>query len=422
MPYHFLTDDAVLTAIRDIRGASFDPASLYSPNSFGSTPDADLKDTKYGLRIDGTPKGEGFLGLLPMEDGRVMSELSVGVEFDGKETLIPSIVPTLSQEEIAWLAGGGDSRTSDSIMDKAEAHARKRLKLGLPVFHEPFFEQTGSALDDLFLESIETTEESSQKGLSPRGLRKLGGREGLEKIKTNLIKDEGSRNYVYKDTKGYWTTGVGSLIGEGSDRDLNASEFKNIERRENSLTKKIIKNKGNYLTQDKIDTLFQRDFNKHIASAQLTPGWGKADSAQRNALINLDFNMGKWWAKVYKEGDTIPDGKEVGDLVWPKARAVLDKIENAAVEDVTQDDWGDLAKELKDSTWFTEVGDSRSRRVLNDIQGVGYSPPGYTVQAGDTLWDIANRYSTTLDVLEGLNPGLDRRRPIQIGQELNVRP
>jgi nucleoid-associated protein YgaU len=132
--------------------------------------------------------------------------------------------------------------------------------------------------------------------------------------------------------------------------------------------------------------------------------------------------MGKWWAKVYKEGDTIPDGKEVGDLVWPKARAVLDKIENAAVEDVTQDDWGDLAKELKDSTWFTEVGDSRSRRVLNDIQGVGYSPPGYTVQAGDTLWDIANRYSTTLDVLEGLNPGLDRRRPIQIGQELNVRP
>jgi hypothetical protein len=241
---------------------------------------------------------------------------------------------------------------------------------------------------------------------------------------------------VYKDGEGYWTTAIGHLIGDGSDRDLNASEFSNTERRKNSTTKKIIKNEGNYLTQDKIDTLFQKDFQRHLASARLMPGWGKADSAQRNALVNLDFNMGKWWAKkhpenvkytenIYEEdGITIKHAKgdlkyKKGDWVWKNARAALDKIENTAVEDVTQGDWGDLAKHLKDSRWFTDVQESRSTRVLNDIQGVGYSPPKYIVKAGDTLWAIANNHNITPNELESLNPDIDPDN-IYPGDELNI--
>ena len=86
------------------------------------------------MRPDGTPKGNGWLGKLKMTDGtnRDMTEYSIGVHFDGKENLIPSIVPTLSQEEINHLRGGGD--VTDEIRDKAVAHARERMQMGLSPF------------------------------------------------------------------------------------------------------------------------------------------------------------------------------------------------------------------------------------------------------------------------------------------------
>lgn len=84
-----------------------------------------MQGSPYGMREDGTPKGRGWLGELPMADGKVMTELSIGVSFDGKEKIIPSIVPTLSQEEIKHLSSGGD--VTDSIVRKAVEHAKKRI-------------------------------------------------------------------------------------------------------------------------------------------------------------------------------------------------------------------------------------------------------------------------------------------------------
>ena len=98
-------------------------------------PKEDWQYPDYGLRVDGTPKKEGFLGKLPMDDGRVMTEQSVGVEIDGKETLIPSIVPTLTKDEIDFMATGGDPRTNDNIMNKAVKHAIDRMKRGRNPFY-----------------------------------------------------------------------------------------------------------------------------------------------------------------------------------------------------------------------------------------------------------------------------------------------
>lgn len=87
----------------------------------------------YGLREDGTPKGKGFLGLIKMADGvHFMSEMSIGVNFDGKETLIPAIVPTLSKDELEHLRQGG--KVTESIAKKAAKHARQRMKQGLSPF------------------------------------------------------------------------------------------------------------------------------------------------------------------------------------------------------------------------------------------------------------------------------------------------
>lgn len=90
----------------------------------------------YGNRADGTPKGNGHLGPLTMTDGsgRVITELSVGVNIDGEEVEIPTVVPTLSPEEKAHLQAGGDP--TDAIVKKAVDFAKERKSKGLGPFKE----------------------------------------------------------------------------------------------------------------------------------------------------------------------------------------------------------------------------------------------------------------------------------------------
>lgn len=95
-------------------------------------------------RANGTPKGSGFFGPLKRPDGRVSTEISVGVNIDGKEVEIPTLVPTLTEHEKKWLLTNDLSdphRIPDSIIAKAEAHARERLKQG----KSPFADESESA-------------------------------------------------------------------------------------------------------------------------------------------------------------------------------------------------------------------------------------------------------------------------------------
>ena len=80
------------------------------------------------LRLDGSPKGPGFLGTLKRPDGKVSTELSIGIGIDGKETLVPSLVPTLDQKEIDWLLEGNEP--TPGIVKKAFQHAVERMKQG----------------------------------------------------------------------------------------------------------------------------------------------------------------------------------------------------------------------------------------------------------------------------------------------------
>lgn len=86
------------------------------------------------FRLDGSKKGMGFLGPLKTPDGKTATEISIGVDFDGKEREIPSLVPTLSKEEIDFLLQGNDP--SEAIIQKAVEHARERIRQGKPVFAE----------------------------------------------------------------------------------------------------------------------------------------------------------------------------------------------------------------------------------------------------------------------------------------------
>lgn len=91
----------------------------------------------FGTREDGTRKGSGFLGELDLPDGKVATEFSIGVEIDGKETEIPTLVPTLTKAEIELMTSDiipNNKEVPKSIIRKAVAHARKRIKAGRSPF------------------------------------------------------------------------------------------------------------------------------------------------------------------------------------------------------------------------------------------------------------------------------------------------
>lgn len=86
-------------------------------------------------RADGSQKGQGFLGLLQRPDGGISSELSIGVNLNGKEVEIPSLVPTLNPREIRHLLTANPSDPiPQPIVQKAVEFARSRAAQGLPYF------------------------------------------------------------------------------------------------------------------------------------------------------------------------------------------------------------------------------------------------------------------------------------------------
>jgi hypothetical protein len=86
----------------------------------------------YGLREDGTTKGRGWLGPINTIDGKTMTEKSIGVEIDGKETLIPLIVPTLSLLEIEKLKRNEEA--TPEMIRKATNYATQRMSAGESVW------------------------------------------------------------------------------------------------------------------------------------------------------------------------------------------------------------------------------------------------------------------------------------------------
>jgi len=93
--------------------------------------------SQWDKRADGSEKGDGWLGVMRRPDGKVSSELSIGVEINGKEVEIPSMVPTLTKDEIDWLLNHPPSaRMPASIVQKAADFARQRMAQGKSPFRQ----------------------------------------------------------------------------------------------------------------------------------------------------------------------------------------------------------------------------------------------------------------------------------------------
>lgn len=122
------TDEDRAAAIAKLRerGVNFDASN-------GSD-----QGSQYGLRNDGkTYKGTGWLGELKLPNGGVATEYTVGVNINGKEMDIPSLVPTLSKAEQDQMVNDiipNNKPVPDAILKKAVEFAKLRIQNGQSVF------------------------------------------------------------------------------------------------------------------------------------------------------------------------------------------------------------------------------------------------------------------------------------------------
>jgi hypothetical protein len=87
-------------------------------------------------RPDGSPKGSGWLGPRKTKSGANVTEYSVGVDINGQQLDIPTMIPELSEEEInkILIAAEKGEFPDQAIIAKAIAHAQKMISEGKSVF------------------------------------------------------------------------------------------------------------------------------------------------------------------------------------------------------------------------------------------------------------------------------------------------
>ena len=116
---------------------------VFMPKQDGTIVPVGWTPNELDKRTDGSKKGNGFLGVLPIKypDGStgVATEYSVGVNMDGQEVEVPTLVPTLTPEETNLMVTDvipGRKQVPESVMRKAIEHARGRIGQGLSPFAE----------------------------------------------------------------------------------------------------------------------------------------------------------------------------------------------------------------------------------------------------------------------------------------------
>lgn len=96
------------------------------------------KAAQYGLRNDGkTYKGSGWLGELKLANGDVATEYSIGVNIDGKEVDVPSLVPTLTKDEVSQMVNDiipNGKPVPEGIAKKAADFAKMQIANGMSVW------------------------------------------------------------------------------------------------------------------------------------------------------------------------------------------------------------------------------------------------------------------------------------------------
>ena len=208
--------------------------------------------------------------------------------------------------------------SSDSSRDRFEIQGDMR---DLPVLDDEGAPEVDTRSNELL------DKELPSDGLGSRPVAEEESKDPFfDKATEFLTLNEGFKNEPYRDSRGFWTIGIGHLIT--TKKDL-PEEWKNAK-----------------LTDDEVKELFKEDYNKHLNEAKKLPMYEKLSEEGKLALLDLTFNMGT---------------TKFNEVKWPKFFSAL---ENKDLETA--------AKELENSKWFNQVG-NRGPRVIDLIQRASYN-------------------------------------------------
>lgn len=159
-------------------------------------------------------------------------------------------------------------------------------------------------------------------------------------IEEQLKIDEGSSLTIYKDTKGYWTVGIGHLI----KRDSTIHREEAIRLLDKELTTYATNGR---ITPAEQSYLFRKDLaavQKGIAHSSFYGVYQGLDPVRQSAIQNMVFQLGvlgvskfrKMWAAIAK-GDYSQAAKEGLDSTWFKqtpnrARRVMETLRTGSTQ------------------------------------------------------------------------------------------
>lgn len=210
----------------------------------------------YGLRPDGTPKGRGWLGEIRLPNGGVATEYSIGVNIGGKEMDIPTLVPTLTPEEVNLMANDiipNGKRVPDTIVAKAAAHAKDMWNQGRSVWADD-----QSSRDDIVYNKIE---------------RAIAEVIPFLKDKTH----EDFKGKAYQDQTGRWTIGY----GQTEIRDKKTGKMRAVKD-------------GDEIGRADADAFVEWKVRENAAKLHRQhPGWAEnLSKGALAALYDVAYNMG----------------------------------------------------------------------------------------------------------------------------------
>lgn len=144
------------------------------------------------------------------------------------------------------------------------------------------------------------------------------------KLRAELSRDEGRSLSAYRDSRGYFTIGVGHLLGSSPRMST--------------------------ITDEECDALLDVDIAeavgvvRRVFSGTITDGWELAEDVRMRALVNMAFNRG--------EG-----GMRNSTTITPAIRAAMKG----------EGEWRNVANAIMASPWATQVG-SRAVRLADMLQ------------------------------------------------------
>ena len=327
------------------------------------------------LRPNGTKKGKGFYGPLKTSTGKDMTEYSIGVEWDGAEHLLPTIVPGLSLKDKNYLllndGFGNDEKINKGITDNAIRYAQLRQKEGQPLFatekEEGRLKFALGGITGKVPINAEGGEVIETPGGMPMELQGPSHAEG------------GIDMNVPQDTEVY------SKRLKGSDGKTMADRKKLREKQISKIEKLLQKNPNDSALKKTLEKIKQNnDF------------LDKQDLSQMQFVKDLVDSTNKFWSGGIADTDENED--EYGDLInkYPVYTKGINK---------QFDIWGDdELKPLKTKSMDVILPDTQQKgfsldnylggMTTGDIIGMGANLFGANAQMKNTL---ANRNATPLE-------------------------